>query len=40
MGYRNMPHYRREPAMNPLLARDDFRPLRLDLAIPADVFAR
>ncbi len=39
-GYRNPADYRREPALGPLRGRDDFRLLMLDLAFPADPFAR
>jgi serine/threonine protein kinase len=39
-GYRNPAEYRREPALDPLRGRDDFRVLMLDLAFPSDVFAR
>jgi hypothetical protein len=40
MGYRNPAQYRYEPALAPLRGRDDFRLLLLDLAFPADPFAR
>jgi len=40
MGYRNPAQYRYEPALAPLRGRDDFRLLLLDLALPADPFAR
>jgi hypothetical protein len=40
LGYRNPAAYRREPALAPLRGRDDFRLLLLDLAFPADPFAR
>jgi serine/threonine-protein kinase len=40
MGYRSPAAYRYEPALAPLRGRDDFRLLMLDLAFPADPFAR
>ena len=40
MGYRSAAAYRYEPALAPLRGRDDFRLLLLDLAFPADPFAR
>jgi hypothetical protein len=40
MGYRSPAAYRYEPALGPLRGRDDFRLLVLDLAFPADPFAR
>ena len=40
MGYRSPAAYRHEPALAPLRGRDDFRLLLLDLAFPADPFAR
>jgi hypothetical protein len=40
MGYRNPAQYRYEPALARLRGRDDFRLLLLDLAFPADPFAR
>jgi hypothetical protein len=40
MGYRNAAQYRYEPALGALRCRDDFRLLLLDLAFPADPFAR
>jgi tetratricopeptide (TPR) repeat protein len=40
MGYRSPAAYRYEPALGPLRGRDDFRLLLLDLAFPADPFAR
>jgi hypothetical protein len=39
-GHRNLQLYRYEPAPGPLRDRDDFRLLILDLAFPADLFAR
>jgi serine/threonine-protein kinase len=39
-GYRNLPVYRYEPALGPLRGRDDFQLLLMDLAMPADPFAR
>jgi eukaryotic-like serine/threonine-protein kinase len=40
MGYRSHEAYRNEDAVDPLRDRDDFRLLLLDLAMPADPFAR
>jgi hypothetical protein len=40
MGYRIPAQYRYEPALARLRGRDDFRLLLLDLAFPADPFAR
>jgi serine/threonine-protein kinase len=40
MGYRSPAAYRYEPALEPLRGRADFRLLLLDLAFPADPFAR
>ena len=40
MGFRNPDTYRTEAALNPLRARDDFRALMMDLAMPADPFAK
>ena len=39
-GYRDRDKYRTETALDPLRGRDDFRLLMMDLAMPADVFAR
>src|SRR5262249_48361927 len=39
-GYRSHAFYRHEDALDPLRGRDDFRLLMLDLAMPADPFAR
>ena len=40
MGWRNAAHYRYEPALAPLRGREDFKLLMMDLAFPADPFAR
>jgi serine/threonine-protein kinase len=40
MGYRNPDYYHIESALDPLRGRDDFRLLMLDLAFPAEPFAR
>ncbi len=40
MGYRNPDAYRTEDALDPLRVRDDFRMLMMDLAMPAEPFAR
>jgi hypothetical protein len=40
VGYRNPDAYRTEDALDPLRSRDDFRLLMMDLAMPADPFAR
>jgi eukaryotic-like serine/threonine-protein kinase len=40
MGYRNLGSFRTEAALGPLRDRPDFRLLMMDLAIPADPFAR
>ena len=40
MGYRNRHAYRTEDALDPLRDRPDFQALLLDLAFPADPFAR
>ena len=40
MGYRNRDAVRTEPALDPLRDRPDFRLLGMDLAMPAEVFAR
>ena len=40
MGYRAVSVYRTEDALDPLRARDDFRLLMMDLAMPAEPFAR
>jgi serine/threonine protein kinase/tetratricopeptide (TPR) repeat protein len=40
VGYRNPDAYRTEDALDPLRGRDDFRLLMLDLAFPAEAFAR
>ena len=39
IGYRNPGVYRTESALDPLRARDDFRLLMMDVAMPADPFA-
>jgi eukaryotic-like serine/threonine-protein kinase len=40
MGHRNLGSFRTEAALGPLRDRPDFRLLMMDLAIPADPFAR
>jgi hypothetical protein len=40
MGYHNPDAYRTEDALDPLRGRDDFRLLMMDLAFPAEAFAR
>ena len=40
MGYRTLHSYRTEDALDPLRSRDDFRLLMMDLAMPAEPFAR
>jgi hypothetical protein len=40
MGYRSLDAYRTADALEPLRDRDDFQLLMLDLALPADPFAR
>jgi hypothetical protein len=40
MGWRDLAYCRYEPALAPLRGREDFRLLLLDLAFPADPFAR
>ena len=40
MGWRDLARCRYEPALAPLRGREDFRLLLLDLAFPADPFAR
>ena len=40
MGYRNANQLQIEAALDPLLSRDDFRLLMMDLAFPAGPFAR
>ena len=40
MGYRNADAFRTEDSLDPLRGRDDFRLLLLDLAFPAEPFAR
>ena len=40
MGYRDARARRTESALDPLRSRDDFRLLMMDLAMPADPFAR
>jgi hypothetical protein len=40
MGFRNAAAFRTEDALDPLRGRDDFRLLMMDLATPADPFAR
>ena len=39
-GYRDVDHLRVEPGLNPLRTRDDFQLLMMDLAFPAEPFAR
>jgi len=39
-GYRNLPRFERDPDLDPLRKRPDFRLLMLELAFPADPFAR
>jgi serine/threonine-protein kinase len=39
-GFRNLAHMRTDTDLDPLRGRDDFRLLMLDLAMPADPFAR
>jgi hypothetical protein len=39
-GFRNPAHFRAESALDPLRGRDDFQLLMMDLAMPADPFAR
>jgi hypothetical protein len=40
MGYHSPAAFRYEPALGPLQGRDDFRLLLMDMAFPADAFAR
>ena len=40
LGYRNPDAYRTESALDPIRSRPDFQLLMLDLAFPADPFAR
>jgi hypothetical protein len=40
MGYRSPEAYRTEDALDPLHGREDFRLMMMDLAMPADPFAR
>jgi hypothetical protein len=40
MGYRSLDAYRTADELDPLRDRDDFQLLMLDLAFPADAFAR
>ncbi len=40
LGYRNLVAYRSDPGLDPLRDRPDFRLLMLDLAFPAQPFAR
>ena len=40
MGFRELVWYHRDPSLDPLRGRDDFRVLMLDLAFPANPFAR
>jgi hypothetical protein len=40
VGYRNPDAYRTEDALDPLRDRPDFRLLMMDLAFPAEAFAR
>jgi hypothetical protein len=39
-GYGNLDQLRRDPDLGPLRGRDDFRQLMMDLAMPAEPFAR
>jgi hypothetical protein len=39
-GYSDLDHLRVEPGLDPLRARRDFQLLMMDLAFPADPFAR
>jgi hypothetical protein len=39
-GYRSHAFYRHEDALDPLRGRDDFQLLMMDLAMPAEPFAR
>jgi len=39
-GYRNPDLYRTESALDPLCTRPDFQVLMMDLAFPAEPFAR
>lgn len=39
MGYRDSAEFRREPALDPLRGRDDFRLLMMDVDFPTDPFA-
>jgi hypothetical protein len=39
-GYRNLANMRTDTDLDPLRGREDFRLLMLDLAMPADPFAR
>jgi eukaryotic-like serine/threonine-protein kinase len=40
MGYRSLDAFRTDDALDPLRDREDFRLLMMDLAMPADPFAR
>jgi hypothetical protein len=40
MGYRDLDRFRTEDALDPLRSRGDFQLLLMDLAMPADPFAR
>jgi hypothetical protein len=40
MGYRNLAAFRDDTTLGPLHHRDDFRLLLMDLAMPAEPFAR
>jgi hypothetical protein len=39
MGFRTFDDFRTEDALDPLRSRDDFKPLMMDLAMPAEPFA-
>ena len=38
-GYRDAAEFRREPALDPLRGRDDFRLIMMDVAFPEQPFA-
>jgi serine/threonine-protein kinase len=40
LGYRDAVHMRQDPDLDPLRARDDFRALMMDLAVPSTPFAK
>jgi hypothetical protein len=40
LGYRSPDIFRSEDALGPLRGRDDFRLLMMDVAFPAEAFAR